>query len=109
MSKIRNFDAHETAPTSIRDLYKFYQKLPRERLDHDSGIIDPRRGLDHHKQGVTHIAGTIPCMSLNAAYSHLGIDVAVPSSIAAPDVSVYEFDHMPGGLSYQSSLNESDV
>ena len=101
MSKIRNFDAHEAAPTSIRDLYKFYQKLPSIRLECDSEIIDPRGDLDHHKQGVIHAAGTIPCMSLNAAYSHLGIDVAVPSSAATPDVLVYEFDNLPGRLSNQ--------
>ena len=99
MSKIRDIDAYEAAPSPIRDLYKFYQKLPRDRLEGDPSVIDLERGLDREQQAVVHVAGTVPRMSLEAAYRHLGTDVPAHILAVTPEVLVYEADNLPGKLS----------
>ena len=108
MSKIRDLNAYEAAPTAIRDIYKFYQKLPRDQLESDPGIIDFRRGLDPEQQRVVHLVGTIPRLSLNAAYGQLGVGKSAQVSTPVPDVSVYEVDSLPGELSCQNYVNKSD-
>lgn len=102
MSKSRDLDVHEVAPKSVRDLFKFYQKLPRDHLDNDDGVVDLRRGLNPEQQAIFHLAGFIPRNSIDTAYTHLGTHV--PSEIAGSpaDVRVYEVDNLPGESSNQT-------
>ena len=109
MSKVRDFDAHEAVPSCIKDLYKVYQKLPRDKLEGGSGVVDIRCGLSQEQQDVIHVAGTIPRVSLNAAYGQLGMNMSIQGLPPAPDVFVYEFEDLPGErCNIKSYTNESD-
>ena len=101
MSKIRGFDAHEAAPSSIKNLFKFYQKLPLDQLEVDPRIVHLRRGLNCEQTGTVHVAGIIPKHSLHAAYDHLSKERTAELTICPADVEVYAVDNLPGELSYQ--------
>ena len=110
MSKIRDFDANEAAPAPIKNMYKFYQKLPRDQLERDLSIVDIRRGLDNnHQHRIAHVAGKVSQVSLSAACSHLGMNTSSQSQASAPDVMVYEFKDLPGELKINASTTESDA
>ena len=97
MSHIRDFDPHEAAPTSIRELFKLFQKLPDELLEkHDEEVIDFRRGLKPEQQDAIHVAGTIPRHTLSTATACLTRESNVQSATTSMDVKVYEIDNLPG-------------
>ena len=96
MSKIRGLDAHETAPDFIKDLFKYYQKLPLDQLEDDPRLINLRRELNREQRDAVHVASTIPRKLLNVAYGHLGKETDATSTDLPGEVQVYAVDDLPG-------------
>lgn len=98
MSRIRALDAHEAAPTSIRDLYKYYQKLPRDAVDRDAAIIDFERGLTREQQRLLHPVDHIAWSTVYTACQYLGTSVFSEHGLPQKSVLVYEVPGLPGAL-----------
>ena len=101
MSKSQGFDAHEAAPSFMKDLFKFYQKLPLHQLDDDPRLIKFNRGLNYEQRDNVHVAGTISRRSLHTACGYLSKEMTAAPILCPADVQVYEVDNLPGEWSDQ--------
>lgn len=103
MAKIKDLNAHESAPQTIRDLYKHYQKLSRDILDSDPDIVDLRRGLVGGQKSTLHLANTIPRAKVDSACHNLSHGISSEHRLSEADVQVWEVEDLPGKLFMNSN------
>jgi hypothetical protein len=86
-----SLDAHARPPEAIRSIYKQYQKLPKDEIDKDEGMVD-----FHRDEAATHFSllRTIDSTSL----SFDATQCAGRNSSAPRVASVYGTERLPGGL-----------
>lgn len=92
-------DPHRRPPDGIRYIYKRYQKMKLQHLDHDPEIIDLSRDLSADPKTKVRIVKELDADGLTATFrSFAGSDVALNGleSMATSSIPVYEHDDMPG-------------
>ena len=93
MDAFNKLDAHSSAPASLRQFYKQLQKLPREALDSDLGVVDFERGLSAPQLSDIDAAGSIPASIISEGCKH----VHDLNLIEARAVTVYSVKSVSGG------------
>jgi alkylated DNA repair protein alkB family protein 1 len=102
---MQSLDPYQRPPTSIRDVYKKYQRMKPQHLDEDTDIVHIERDLDldpefaHHstrvQKGRVSVVGEIESNQLTATFrSFAGNYTSDERPISS--VRVYEHEHMPG-------------
>lgn len=74
MGEITSLDPRQIAPQDVKEVYKFYQKLPRHLLDTDPKVFDFERGLTREQRSL----------------------IEEPGSNDSKGTTAYEFKHLPG-------------
>jgi hypothetical protein len=102
---MQSLNAYQRPPTSIRDVYKRYQRMEPHHLDEDTGIVHIERDLDldpefaHRSTRVqkrkVSVVGELESNQLKATFrsfasSYTGDEKPISS------VRVYEHEDMPG-------------
>lgn len=72
MTKVRDLDARQASPKSIKATYKFYQKLDSDALNTNSGVIDFGRGLSAEQKKQCKEVQHMPQTTVKAACLRFG-------------------------------------
>lgn len=92
-------DAHHTAPKSVRDLQKYYQKLTPEIATRTTQILDLRDPAGSGNANSLTVVDVVSVERLREAFtSFIGNDCSV-DGLELADVQVYEHNALPG-MSY---------
>lgn len=91
----QSLDARQKAPGSIKEIYKYFQKLSLDVIQEDSKLLDFRRGLSNDQIKLCREVGKVlgenvrsACLCSQLHDKHLlGL---------FPDVPVFEHQHAPG-------------
>ena len=96
MAQVRNLGAHERPPASIKNVYKFYQKISQAALMTDDGILDLSGGLraTFHDR-LTEVDG-IAGSRISAACRYLRDGKELAMDLLDSEVKVYEANNIPG-------------
>ncbi|KAK6343737.1 hypothetical protein TWF730_011326 [Orbilia blumenaviensis] len=95
MPKDTTLEAHTTAPRSVRELQKYYQKLPVEHIPTTAQILDLRDLKPHSIDGSISIAHTISPAALAEIYGRFLGDRVIDATLLE-EVNVYEHTSLPG-------------
>ncbi|KAF3140733.1 hypothetical protein TWF594_006233 [Orbilia oligospora] len=97
MPKDSSLEAHVTAPKSVRDLQRYYQKLPVEFIPEDTPHILDFRNINSTSldtNSLLKITETLSLETLAAAYGEF-LEVQTDPIVLEP-VNVYEHSYLPG-------------
>ena len=86
-----HLDAHAKPPTSIRQIYKHFQKLDPRAVDQDDGIIDTQILHESHP----HVSPT-SLLQLPANIREIITNVVGGQITAAEEPKVYSVSAIPG-------------
>lgn len=91
-----NLDARQKPPENIKAIYKYFQKLPHEIIEHDPKVLDFRRGLDNDVQlKKCREIGKIPGQNMVSACLCFR-DREMQAVELFSDVPVFEHEDAPG-------------
>ncbi len=96
MAQVRNLDAHERPPVSIKKVYKFYQKISQAALKTDDGILDLSGGLRATFHNRISEVDEISSSSVSAACRYLRDGKELAMDFLGSGVKVYEANNIPG-------------
>jgi len=102
MAKGNELDAYEKPPAFVKNIYKFYQRLPQTALDLDAGILDLSHDSDNGPRDAIAEVDTISQSTIRAACRHLQVREAMGTDISCEDVKIYESRGIPGNPSGES-------
>jgi len=86
-------DPHTLAPSPVRQLQKYYQKLPAEHIIKDDYVLDIQNPSSWHVSKL-HQASKLNSQKLNDIWAEYGLDESQPLSLH--DVNVFEHSSVPG-------------
>ena len=89
-------DAHERPPQSIKDVYKYYQKVSLNVIGSDPDILDLSDGIGFSHQDNVSVMETWSSDRILAACRHLQDTDTVCESERAQIATVYQVKNIPG-------------
>lgn len=98
MMKTEQLDTHERPPDSVKNVYKFYQRLPKNDLDEDLDILDFGRGLSPNGHDKIMHRGSISSSDIDRACCQLGELYNTDQSEKGGSRQIFEVKGIPGKL-----------
>ena len=99
MATIKSLDSAEQAPSTVKETYKYYQKLPRNELCQDSHLIDLRSMHNWPTEARVKVAGTLSFARVVRACENLSPPThrqEVYPVFEKPDLTIYGIEGFPG-------------
>ena len=96
MAQGDTLDARERPPAFIKNVYKFYQKLSKDALASDAGILDLSLGLSPGNCNIVKKVDNLSRPTVYAACYHLHGGIGLASNLSEADAEVYEAKDIPG-------------
>lgn len=104
MAKAESLNPYERPPSFIKNVYKFYQKLPRNAIEFDPEILDFNSGCSFNGRNAVVKLNKLSRSAVVAACYCLRQEEAWNSGTSDQDVQVYEARDIPGERSVKSIL-----
>ena len=105
----KRFDPYERPPSSIRDVYKLYQRLSRSSLDADPDVLDFSRDTDPSKTHAVVKCREVSHAAVIAACRQLRPEDPLSTGIPYSDLSVYEARDIPGKPILMKKYNSASL
>ena len=96
MAQEDSLDAHERPPAFIKNIYKFYQKLSKDTLNSDVGLVDLSLGLSLGNRNRIKEVDRLSRSRVCAACCQLQFEKTPTRGPSGPNVQVYEARDIPG-------------